>query len=319
MKQALLVTWTLAGLLTLASPVTTQSSTLPIRLMVPLAAGGPSDQAARLLAKQLSKALGQDVIVENKPGANGALGAQAMATSPADGHTLLFAPSGMAGLPVLMKSPPYASLTDFVPLGAVGGNQICLFVYPGLPVKTAQEFVAHAQANPNKLSYGTSSLGEYLATAQLMQVTGIQMVRIPYRGSAAMLPDLMEGRVQVGFMPAGSGAAHAKTGRLKLLGCNVPHRLPGLPEAPTLAESGVPAIGSRSYHLILAPARLSPEMVVRLTMAIRRAASEPELRSEFERLLIPVETLTPDQATEAIREGERIWAQFVRDAGIAPE
>ncbi len=319
MKQAFLATWALAGLVGLAGPTTAQSSPPPIRLLVPLAAGGPSDQAARLLVKQLAKTLGQDVIVENKPGANGALGAQAVATSPADGHTLLFAPSGMAGLPVLMKSPPYASLTEFVPLGAVGGNQICLFVYPGLPVKTAQEFVAHASANPNKLSYGTSSLGEYLATAQLMQVTGIQMARIPYRGSAAMLPDLMEGRVQVGFMPAGSGAAHAKAGRLKLLGCNVPQRLPGLPEVPTLAESGVPAMGSRPYHLVLAPAKLPPDLATRLSAAVRRAASEPELRSEFDRLLIPVDTLTPEQATEAIREGERIWAQFVRDAGIAPE
>jgi tripartite-type tricarboxylate transporter receptor subunit TctC len=319
MKPALLAIPVLTGLALFVGAATAQSPTAPIRLLVPLAAGGPSDQAARVLAKHLAKALGQDVLVENKPGANGALGAQAVATSPADGHALLFAGSGMSGLPVLMKSPPFASLTDFVPLGAVGGNQICLFVFPGLPVKTAQEFVAHARANPNKLSYGSSSLGEYLATAQLMQVTGIQMVRIPYRGSAAMLPDLMEGRVEVGFMPAGSGAAHAKTGRLKLLGCNVPQRLPGLPEVPTLAESGVPAIGSRPYHLILAPAKLPQEVATRLTAAIRRAANEPELRAEFERLLIPADNLSPEQVTTTIREGERVWAQFVREVGIAPE
>jgi tripartite-type tricarboxylate transporter receptor subunit TctC len=296
-----------------------QSTSAPVRLLVPIAAGGPTDQAARAIAKAMAKALGQDVVVDNKPGANGAIGAQALAAAAADGHTLMFALGGMIGLPVLMKNPPYASLTEFTPLGAVGGNQICLFVHPSLPVRTTQEFVTHARAHPDQLSYGSSVPTEYLAAAQLMQVTGVRMTRIPYRGSAAMLPDFLEGRIQVGFMPAATGVTHAQAGRLKLLGCNVPQRLPGLPDVPTLAEAGIPAIGARAHHLLLAPARLPAETAARLSAALRKAALEPEVRAEFERMLMPVEALTPEQTTEAIREGERVWARFVRDNGIVPE
>jgi tripartite-type tricarboxylate transporter receptor subunit TctC len=267
----------------------------------------------------MTRQLGQDVFVENKPGANGAIGAQALAASPADGHTLMLALGGMIGLPVLMKSPPYSTLTEFTPIGAIGGNQICLFVHSGLPVKTTQDLVAYAKTNPDKLSYGTSVPTEYLAAAQLIQFTGVRMTRIPYRGSAAMLPDFLEGRVQVGFMPPATGMTHVKSGRLKLLGCNVQQRLAGLPDVPTLAEAGIPAIGARAHHLLLAPAKLPADQVTRIGEAMRRAAVDPEVRAEFDRLLIPVEALTPEQTTEAIREGERTWARFVRDAGIAPE
>jgi tripartite-type tricarboxylate transporter receptor subunit TctC len=291
----------------------------PLRLVVPLAPGGPSDQAARLLAKALSPLLGQDVVVENRPGGNGAVGAQALAAAPADGHTLLFAPAGMTGLPVLMKSPPFKSLNDFTPVAAVGGNQICLFVHPGLPVATTQEFVAHARAHPDELAYGSSSYGEYLAAAQVMHATGIRLTRIPYRGSVHMMPDLLEGRVQLSFMPPAFGAAHAKAGRLKLLGCNAAQRLPGLPDVPTLAEAGVSSGGIRPYHLLIGPAQMPAAVTARLATAIQRAANEPGVRAEFEKLLIAVEVLGPEQTAAAIRDGERVWAQFVRDADIKAE
>jgi tripartite-type tricarboxylate transporter receptor subunit TctC len=307
------------GLISAAFCAAAQPSSSPVRLVVPLAAGGPSDQAARLIAHALSKSLGQDVIVDNKVGAAGAVGAQSVAASPADGHTLLFAPSGMTGLPVLMKNAPFASLTEFTPIGSVGGNQVCLFVHTGLAAKSAQEFVAYAKANPGKLSYGSSSAGEYLATAQLIQATGIQMERIPYKGSAQMMPDLLEGRIQVAFTPAAAGAPHVKTGRLKLLTCNVKERLPALPDTPTLQEAGVPDIGWHALHMVLAPAHLPKDISARLSTALRMAANDLGVRSEFEKLLIPVETLTPEQTTVAIRESERIWAKFVREAGIAPE
>jgi tripartite-type tricarboxylate transporter receptor subunit TctC len=296
-----------------------QTSSAPVRLVVPLAAGGPSDQAARVIAHALSKALGQSVIVENKVGASGAIAAQSVAAAPADGHTLLFAPSGMTGLPVLMKTPPFGSLAEFTPIGSVGGNQVCLFVNPSLPAKSAKEFLAYAKANPDKLSYATSSPGEYLATAQLIQATGIQMTRIPYKGSAQMLPDLLAGRVQVAFIPAGAGAPHIKAGRLRVLACNVKQRLPALPEVPTLLEAGVPDIGWHALHLVLAPPKLPKDLSTRLTAALHATGNDPEVRAEFEKLLIPVESLTPEQTTESIRDSEHIWAKFVREASIAPE
>jgi tripartite-type tricarboxylate transporter receptor subunit TctC len=318
MKHRLAASLVLLGIMSGAINAVAQPAA-PVRLVVPLAAGGPTDQAARLIAHALSKTLGQEVIVENRVGASGAIGAQSVAASAADGHSLLFAPSGMTGLPVLLKNSPFASLTEFTPIGSVGGNQVCLFVNPLLAAKTAQEFVAYAKANPDKLSYATSSAGEYLATAQLIQATGIQMVRIPYKGSAQMLPDLLEGRVQVAFIPAGAGAPHLKSGRLSVLACNVSQRLPALPEAPTLQEAGVPDIGWHGLHMVLAPAHTPPAIVARLVSALRVAGNDPGVRSEFEKLLIPVETLSPEQTTVAIRDSERIWAKFVREAGISPE
>lgn len=309
----------LASLVLASLTAQAQTANSVVRLVVPLAAGGPSDQAARLLAKAMSQTLGQEVIVENKSGASGAIGAQAVVAAPADGSTLLFAPSSMTGLPVLLKASPFASMTEFTPIGAVGGNQLCLFVHPGLPVKTAQEFVVHARANPDKLSYGASSPLEYLVTAQMMKVAAINMVRIPYRGSAQLMPDLMEGRVQAAFIPAGAGAQHAKSAKLKLLACAVEKRMPGLPDTPTLGEVGVQGIDWRAFHLVLAPAKMAPDVAARLADAVKRAASTPEVRAEYERLLLPVDVLTPQQATELIRESERIWARFVREAGITPE
>lgn len=313
----------LSVVLSSALPALAQSTPPPpaaaLRLVVPLAPGGPSDQAARSLARALSPLLGQDVVVENKPGGNGAVGAQALAAAPADGHTLLFAPAGMSGLPVLMKSPPFNSLNDYTPVAAVGGNQICLFVHPGLPVATTQEFVAYARAHPDKLAYGMSSHGEYMAAAQVTQTTGIRLNRIPYRGSVQMMPDLLEGRVQLSFMPPGFGAAHAKAGRLKLLGCNAAQRLPALPDVPTLAEAGVSSGGIRPYHFLIGPAQMPAAVTARLATAIQRAANEPGVRAEFEKLLIAVEVLGSEQTVAAIREGERVWAQFVREADIRAE
>jgi tripartite-type tricarboxylate transporter receptor subunit TctC len=304
----------------LASPTAdAQSSNTVMRLVVPLAAGGPTDQAARLLARSMSKTLGQEIIVENKAGASGAIGAQALASAPADGNTLLFAPSSMTGLPVLLKAAPFASMTDFTAIGAVGGNQLCLFVTPGLPARTTQEFLAHLRANPDKLSYGASSPLEYLVMAQLMNATGTRMTRIPYRGSAQLMPDLLEGRVHAAFIPPGIGGQHAKSGKLRLLACSVERRMPALPDTPTLREAGIQGIDWRAYHLVLAPTKTAPEVAARLTEAVRRAATEPDVRSEFERLMIPVDVLTPQQTVELMRESERIWATFVRETGLTPE
>lgn len=309
-----------ATLLTFA-PVAShaQSSGPVVRLIVPLAAGGPSDQAARLLAKAMSKTLGQEVIVDNKSGASGAIGAQALASAAADGNTLLFTPSSMAGLPVLLKAPPFTSMTEFTAIGAVGGNQLCLFTTPGLPVKTAQEFFAHVRANPDKMSYGASSPLEYLVMSQTLSAVGINMTRIPYRGSAQMMPDLLEGRVQAAFMPAGIGLPHAKNGKLKLLACGVDRRVPALSDTPALREVGAQAVDVRTYHLVLAPPKLAPDVAARLSDAVRRAAADADVRAEYERLLIPVDVLTPQQTTELIRESERVWVKFARDTGLNPE
>lgn len=319
MKISLLLGAALMSAMTLVASTSAQTNSAPIHLVVPLSPGGPSDQAARMLAKGLAKALGADVIVENKPGASGAVAAQSVSLATPDGRTLLFAPSSMAGLPKLIKSAPYASLTEFTPIGGVGGNQLCLFVHPGLPVATASEFVSYAKANPDKLSYGASAPSEFLAMVNLTKSYGIRMGEIPYKGSAQMMPDLLQGRVQAAFMPAASGANYAQTGKLKLLACNVTQRLPALPDTPTLEQANVPIKALYTYHLILAPNKLPEDAKVRLAAALQQAGNDPSLHAELARLYIPADYLTSAQTTDVIRDGEKIWAQFVTDTGFKAE
>jgi tripartite-type tricarboxylate transporter receptor subunit TctC len=291
----------------------------PLRLIVPLAAGGPSDTAARSLARALAAPLGQQVSVENLPGANGVVGARALQKSPADGYTLIFAPNSMTGLPLLMKASPYASMLEFAPVSAVGGNHMCLYVHPALPARSVAEFVAYAKERPDQLSFGASTPLEFMIATQFMKESGARMVRVPYKGSAQMLPDLVEARLQVAFAPPGVGMAQTKAGRLRMLACSTPQRLPALPEVPTMAEAGLQSVRWPAYHLILAPADTPPAISARLAAAIGTAAQDPALRADYERLQIATDALKPAAVTELIREGERIWAEFVRDAGVQPE
>lgn len=301
------------------APQMAQAQAGAVRLIVPVPAGGPTDQSARVVAKALAPLLGQDVVVDNRTGGNGAVGAQALVAAPADGSVLLYAPASLAALPVLMKAPPFRSLNDLTPVGSVGGNQICLFVHPALGVDSAKAFATLAKAQPDALSFGSSTPAEFFAATQVMQGGGLRLTRVPYRGSVQMLPDLLENRVQIGFMPPATGLAHVRSGKLRLLGCNAPQRLPGLAEVPTLVESGLSAGNLRPYHHVLAPAGLPAAQRDRLAAALQQVATDPAVRAELDKLLITHEALGPEQAREAIREAEQLWGRFVREAGIAPE
>jgi tripartite-type tricarboxylate transporter receptor subunit TctC len=183
----------------------------PIHLIVPFAAGGPSDNAARMIGQALSKSIGQPVIIENRPGANGAIAAQALLAAPADGHTLLWGIASMVAIPLVQRNAPFDSIAEFAPVSLVGRFAFGMYVHPGLPARSVAEFVAYARANAGKLNYATSALGEFMAAAQFMKAAGISMVRVPYKGGAQLMPDLIEGRVQVNFAPVSLGLAHVKT------------------------------------------------------------------------------------------------------------
>jgi tripartite-type tricarboxylate transporter receptor subunit TctC len=220
------------------APSDAQYPARPIRLVVPFTAGGVTDSVARITANQLSKSLGQPVVVENRPGADGAIAAQTVKAAAPDGYTLLFATNSVLAIPLLSKSAGFDAFADFMPVSTVGRFPFALFVHPEVPSKSVKDLVDYARANPGKLNYATVNPGEQLITGQFIKATGVDMVRVPYKGGAAALPDLVAGRIHVYFTPVGNGLAHAKEGRVRMLATLLPERTPLAPEVPTMAEAG---------------------------------------------------------------------------------
>lgn len=208
----------------------------PLRIVVPTPAGGASDAAARLLAQSLARSLGQQVIVENKPGGNSVPAVQAVLSAPPDGHTLLWALSSMTGMPLLVKSAPIRSMNEFTPVTTVVNLVYGLFVNPKVPATTVAELSAYLKANPDRVSYGTGPLGEYMAAMQYLSPAGLKAVRVPYKGGAQLMPDLISGELQFNFGPLAPGLPHVRSGRLRLL-ATLPDRSDAAPGVPTLSEA----------------------------------------------------------------------------------
>ncbi|MBL8289225.1 MAG: tripartite tricarboxylate transporter substrate binding protein [Rubrivivax sp.] len=289
----------------------------PIRLVVPLPAGGPSDAAARALARGMAAGLGQEVLVENRPGGNTGTGAAAVLHSAPDGYTLLFAPASNAGLPHLSKASPYKSIAEFSPIAAIGGNTQCLVVPSSVPAKTLAEFAAYAKAGAKPLMRGSNNVSEDMVAGQVTGALGITLERVPYKGAPQLLPDLLEGRIQVAVLPVGASLAHVRAGRLAMLGCSTAERIPALPAVPTLAESGVSAAPLITAHFVLGPARLPAEIIERLAGAVRQAAQAAEFKQEMDRLLIVGTARAPAETRELMLRAEAQYAQFVRDTGAS--
>ncbi len=287
----------------------------PIHLIVPTPAGGPSDAAARALAKGMSAGLGQDVLVENRPGGNTGIAAGAVLNAAADGYTLFFALASNAGLPQLSKAAPYKSIVEFSPVAAIGGNTQCLVVPASLPVKSLAEFVVYAKARAKPLLRGASNVSEDMVAGQISSAFGMAFERVPYKGAPQLLPDLLEGRIQVAVLPVAASAMHLRSGRLTMLGCSMAQRLAALPTVPTLAEAGVAASPLITAHFVLGPPRLPAEIVERLAAAARQAAQSAEFRQEMERLLIVGSVRSPAETRELMLQAEAQYLQFVRETG----
>lgn len=289
----------------------------PIRLIVPIAAGGPSDAAARALAKGLTAGLGQEVLVENRPGGNTGLGAGAVLNAAPDGYTLLFALASNAGLPHLSKVSPYKSIAEFSPVSAIGGNTQCLVVPASVPARTLAEFAAFAKASPQPLMRGANTVAEDLVAGQITGALGFALQRVPYKGAPQMLPDLLEGRLQAAVLPVGASAPHVRAGRLVMLGCSIGERIAALPTVPTLAESGVSAAPLITAHFVLGPPRLPAEIVDRLSTAVQQAALTADFTQEMMRLLIVGTARSPAQTRELMLQAETQYAQYVRETGAS--
>jgi len=289
----------------------------PIRIVVALSAGSTADATARAMAAPLSRVLRQPVVVENKPGADGAIAAEMVRTAPPDGSTLLLGQSSaMIGVPLTRRHPPYDSVTDFTPVSLVGRFTFGLFAHPDVPARTLAELVDYARANPGKLSYATNSVTDAIMGAQIAKSAGITMVRVPYRGPTAVLPDLLAGQLQLAFSAVAPVLPHLKEGRLRALATSLPRRSPALPDVPTIIEAGFPSAAMTPWFGIFGPANMPKGVVERLSHEINVLLDLPEVRIQLERQFVEVQATTPEALLAFVKQEMETWRAAVRESGL---
>ena len=260
--------------------------TRAIHVIVPFAPGGGNDTVARLVGDGLTAELGQPVVVENRPGAGGVVGAEAVARAPADGYTLFLGGVGSHAInPNLHAHLSYDPIRDFAPITLVASAPLVLVVHPSVPAKSVRELVALAKAQPGHLNYASNGNGSssHLAAVMFDSMTGADMVHVPYKGLSPALTDLLSGQVQLMFSSVVAILPHVKAGKLRALAVSSPARMALLPDLPTIAESGVPGYESSSWYGILAPAGTPAEVVKRLNAALVKVITQPAFRDALAR------------------------------------
>ena len=308
------------ALLLCATSAWAQYPSKPVRLLVPFPAGGATDSAARDLAEGLSRILKQTFLVENKPGADGAIAAQTLSASAADGYTLLFASSSMEGISFTQKNPPFGSLNDFTPVSLVCRLVFGVVVSPNVPSQSMRDFVAFAQSNPEKLFYGSGSLSELMAAAEFMAATRTRMVKVNYKGGAPIVPDLASDRIQVSFGPLSPMLPFVRDGRVKVLAVLSQGRVSAVPEVPTLGDVGISGVsGAGGLQAVVGPRGMSADVVQRLVPAINALMAESAVRNKFVQRGQEPETSSPEALASMIRAEREGWERFVAQEGIKPE
>jgi len=270
----------------------------PIKLIVPVTTGGPSDLVARILGDKLSSALGKPVIIENRPGASQTVGAEAVAKSDPDGYTLLQAAANMAINPILMNDLRYDTVKDFAPVSLTHLTPYVFVVSEKSPIKSIAELLKYARENPGKVSYGTTGPGspQLLATMLLAQITSLgQMTEVAYKGSSAAHPDLISDRITFMIDPLAASAPHIRSGSLRALAVSTPQRNASFPNVPTSVEAGVPGYDFASWGGIFAPAGTPRDIVMRLNGEIGKALAAPDLRKRFDDMGLVAKSSSPEE------------------------
>lgn len=294
-----------------------QYPTRPVRFVIPFPVGGPTDGAGRIIGQALSQSLGQTVVIDNRPGADGAIGPEIVAKAPADGYTVLMGTaSSMAAVPAMRKKPPYDPIADFVPITFVGWNSLLLVVNSKLPVKTVAELIEYARANPGKLNVAAANPPSVFAMAQLKSIAKFETVDVTYKGDAGALPDLLAGRVHV--LAAGTNLVlpHVKEGRLRALATFMRARTRPAPDVPTMAEAGVPRFSVYPWVGLFGPAKTPKAAVDRLAREVNAVFKRPDVREQLDKIGFEPEGSTPQELTAFVGEQIKAWAAVARDAGI---
>ncbi len=319
------LTWLLAcSLVAFAAPALAQTPAFPdrsIRLVVGFPPGGATDVIARVLAQGLTAELGQTVLVENKGGASGIIASEMVVKSPADGYTLLFAPSSHATLPALYPTLSFDPIKDFTPIATVARTPYILVVYPGLEVKTVAELLALARAKPNSLAYASTGMGtaQHLAGEVLQRTAKVEILHVPYKGSGAVRADLLAGRIQTMFDNVAVMLPYVQRGEMRGLAVTGPKRSALVPELPTLRELGLEAAEIEGWFIVLGPAGVPDAVAQKLNAAVNKVLAAPAMAERL--ATMGAEPLIgPPQDVVTLVNGDRDrWGKVIRDGNIKPE
>jgi len=292
-----------------------------IRLIAPFSPGASTDVVGRLLAAKLTESWGQTVIVENRPGAGGIVGAAYVAKAPPDGYTLLMGSVGSLGTIGLRKNPPYDPVKDFAPITLGVRAASALVVHPSLPVTSVKQLIAFARAHPGELNYASSGVGSpsHLAMELFNTLAGVQTVHIPFKGPAEATTELLTGRSHIIIQSAVSTLAHLQSGRLRVLATTGSKRMTELPAVPTMIESGLPGYEVYVWYGVLAPAGTSPEIVTRLNHELVRIFNLPDVMAKLLAQGGELATGSPAEFTEFIRNDVAKWNKVIRAAKMEQE
>ena len=306
---------------TLPAQAQTTYPTRAVRLIVPSSPGGGTDISARIIAPQLTQFLGQQVVVENRPGAGTMIGGEAVARAAPDGYTLLMGISTLAINPAMYKKVPYDALKDLAPISQAVSLSNVLVIHPSLPSRNLKEFIAFAKARPGQINFASAGVGTspHLSMELFLVLAKLNMLHVPYKGSGPGVTDLLAGHVPVMMPNMLSAQPHIKSGRLRALGVTGTKRAPGAEDIPTIAEAGVAGYEAVQWYGVLAPAATPRDIITRLHTGVVRALQNPDVR---QRLLNdgaePVGS-SPAEFAEYLRNETVKWAQVIKAAGIKPE
>lgn len=289
----------------------------PVRMVVPYAPGGGTDTFARILARSLSERFGQPVLVDNRPGGGTIVGTRIVIESIPDGHTLLVNAAAVVINPLLHAKPPYDAQRDLSPIMQVAATHNVLAVHPGVPANTLRELIEHARARPGALNFASTGVGTpgHLSGELLASMAGIRITHVPYRGGAALLPDLLAGQVQMSFVSLTAALPHLKAGRIRVLGIASGQRSPSAPEIPTLAESGLPGYEASNWQGVFGPPKLPKRIIDRVHRELRWTLDQPDILKQFAANGLDPIGGTPADLAQVIAAESARWRKVIDASG----
>ena len=318
--------WTqrlLTGLLlcALGLPVWAQTwPTKPVRIVLQFPPGGSTDAVARILAQVLTQSLGQPVLIENRPGADGAIAGELVARAEPDGHTFFLASNTpMMQVPLLKKNPPYDPIKSFTPVSLVGRYIYVMVAGAQLPVQQASELITLARQQPGKLNYGSYSGVTQLMFTRLKQDAKLDINLIPYKGEAPTVNDILGGHLQMTFATPTSVLPHVQAGKLRAMAVLLPTRYSLMPQVPTAAEAGIPPLTAGTWAALFGPAKLPPEIAQRMSRELAAAIARPDIRERVDKLGFDLASSTPAELAAFMPEQLQAWSKAFADAGMQPE
>nr|WP_264185670.1 tripartite tricarboxylate transporter substrate binding protein [Roseicella aerolata] len=324
-RRALVLSASAVSLLPIAATAQRRSSRpgawpeQTVRLVVPFAAGGSTDVAARILGERMGQTLGQTVVIENRSGSGGLIGADSVAKAPPDGYTVLMATTGLLSIaPHLYPQMPFDPARDFAPVSLAFATDLVITVTNSLPVRTLPEFLRHAKENPGVISYASSGAGTttHAATELFRLAAGIELLHVPYRGSGPAMNDLVAGNIQLMVDQIASAIGQINDGRIRALAVTGAKRHPLLPDVPTVGEAGLPAAQASSWGGLVAPAQTPADVIGKLNAAVRDAVAQPAVRQRMAGAGADPAASSPAEFANFVRAEREKWGRVVREARI---